>query len=118
MAETAVRKQKCAARINDQFDALLYMAEAHHDGEKFYFGTGLVTTDFHRWFGEQIRHAQNTDEGFDGKVRVDFEDGRLGRAMIRYVGKCDEAGSRISFVFHGDLVKKCTHKQEESTHDE
>ncbi len=112
MTETAIRKQKCAARINGQFDALLYLAEVCHDGQKFHFGTGLVTTDFHRWFGEQIKRADATDDSFEGRVRVDFEDGRIGRALISHVGRCDEAGSKIVFVFQGGLVTKCNHERE------
>ena len=112
MPELAIKKQKCAARINDQFDALLYIVEFPHDGTKFYFGTGLVTTDFHRWFGEQIKIADVRDESFEGRVRVDFEDGRVGRALISQVGSCDEAGSKISFVFQGGLITK--HQIEEA----
>jgi len=114
MPETGIRKQKYSARINDQFDALLYVVEAQHDEQKFYFGTGLVTTDFHRWFAEQIKRAQVTNESFDGRVRVDLEDGRFGRALISHVGSCDDAGSKIAFVFHGGLMTKCNHEKEEN----
>lgn len=101
-----VKKTKYAARINGEFDALLYIVSVVHDGFTFYFGTGLVTTDFHRWFTEAIIKANAQDEGFEGRVCISLEDGRIGRALISHVGRCEEAGSKISFVIQGGLVSK------------
>ncbi len=113
MVETVIRKQKCSARINGQFDAMLYIVEAPHDGAKFYFGTGLVTTDFHRWFGEQVNHANATEDSFEGRVGVELEDGRIGRALISQVKRLDDedSGSKIAFVFQGGLVNRCNHQE-------
>lgn len=111
MHETAIKKQKFSARINDQFDAIIFLAEVKHDGETFYFGTGLVTSDFHRWFGHQIQCAQAKNEHFDGCVYVELEDGRVGRALLSHLENFEDAGSKIAFVFHGNLVPTCEKEQ-------
>jgi hypothetical protein len=103
--------------LNDEFNAMLCINETEYDGFKFYFGTGIVTQEFHRWFGGQILRA-NKDEDFDfeGRVKVSFEDGRVGRALISHVGNHDpEAGSKIAFVFQGGLVQNPNQPVEETT---
>lgn len=106
MTET-LKKAKYSGRINGEFDALFYIVNVQHDSFNFYFGTGLVTTDFHRWFAEQVQKANsNADDGFDGRVCIELEDGRVGRALINNVGRCEEAGSKIAFVFQGGLVSR------------
>lgn len=107
MSEIVVNRQKLNAKINGKFDALMYLVEFPHDGQKFFFGTGLVTTDFHKWFGEQVTNSKEDNE-FEGRVFVEFEDNRVGRALISHVERCDEAGSKIAFVFQGGLVLKPT----------
>lgn len=104
MQETLIKKQKISARINDQFDAIVYLAEVEHDGEVFSFGTGLVTSDFHYWFGLQIQEAHAKNENFDGGVFMEFEDGRVGRALLSHLKNCEEAGSKIAFTFNGKLI--------------
>lgn len=112
MKETTIKRQKHSARINDQFDATIFLAEAEHDGERFFFGTGLVTSDFHRWFGHQIQCALAQNENFDGCIFVEIEDGRIGRALISHLENFEDAGSKMSFIFHGDLAKPhCTKEQ-------
>lgn len=111
MEEKTIKKQKISAKINDQFDVTIFLVEVKHDGETFSFGTGLVTSDFHIWFRNQIQYAQMNNEDFNGCVYIELEDKRVGRALISHLETCEEAGSKISFVFHGNLVSTCEKEQ-------
>lgn len=91
-----MKKSKHAIRINDEFDAMLYLMECDHDGETFHVGTAIVTHDFHRWVGGQIREGV-----FKGNLCIAFEDDRMGIAHVNRVLPLEEGGSKIVMVFQG-----------------
>jgi hypothetical protein len=98
---------KHSAKLNDEFDAMFCINEVEYDGFLFYYGTGIVTQDFHIWFGEQVkRAATDKDFDFEGRIKVTLDDGRIGRALISHVSQHDpEFGSKIVFVFQGGIMK-------------
>lgn len=105
--------KKYGGIINGKYDATLAIVESEHDGEKFYFGTGIVVSEFQHWFSEQVAEANEKNEKFEGRVLVELEDGRIGRALINsIIFKGHDTGTKISFVFHGGInIKKGSHAQ-------